>query len=562
MEAMMLSRSQRPRTRARKGAAAVVIFVVIVAQITASPSAKAQTLATLYSFCAQGGNCLDGYYPVAGLVLGSDGNFYGTTSMGGPNPANCPLCDGQGGGTIFKITPGGTITTLYTFCAQPVCADGQFPSAALIQGSDGNFYGTTPAGGSYGSGCFSDLGCGTVFKITPSGALTTLHTFCTAANCEDGGGPQAPLIQANDGNFYGTTAGGGDNGQGTIFKMTPDGALTTLYSFCQGSGCTSGQEPTAGLLQGSDGSFYGTTQLSSNDSGTIFKFTPGGGLTTLYTFCTQSGCTDGKMPMAGLVQGSDGNFYGTTYCGGTSTALLPACEGVGAGTVFKITPAGVLTTLYRFCGQSDCTDGEYPMAGLVQGSDGNFYGTTEWGGVYGGGPAGDTGGTIFQTAPTGPLSTLYSFCAQTNCTDGRYPMAGLVQATDGNFYGTTWMGGAAGAGTVFRVSLVSGLPAAFLSPPRLGFGGQVEGTTSAPQSVTVTNTGTANLIFPAGAVTLSGTGASSFMIASDGCSGQTVPPNGTCPVSVTFNPPTLPSAAKAPRSVSPTTPQTALKPRA
>jgi uncharacterized repeat protein (TIGR03803 family) len=516
--------------------------LLFLAMTFAAVAVRAQTLTTLYNFCSRGSICLDGFYPYGGVAEGSDGNFYGTTSCGGSNPDSYNYCYGVGAGSFFKITPGGTLTTLYNFCAQPGCSDGFFPTVSPVQGSDGDIYGTTNNGGD--ARC-SLYGCGTVFRMTPAGALTTLYKFGQGF---DGIGPQSSLIQGKDGSFYGTTVQGGSNssacgepgpygGCGTVFKIAPDGTLTTLYSLCSLANCTDGFEPKAPLVQGSDGNFYGTTSAGgANNAGTVFKITPTGALTTLYSFCGQSACKDGEMPLAGLAQGGDGSFYGTTYCGGTSAAYVAPCNGDGAGTIFKITPAGVLTTLYSFCAQPGCTDGEHPTAGLLRGSDGNFYGTTEEGGVNGGGAAGDTGGTIFQMTPAGTLTTLYSFCAQSNCTDGRYPVAPLVQGEDGNLYGISWQGGADGAGTVFRLSLVSGLADAFLSPPQLGFAGQAEGTTSTPLSVTVTSTGTADLVFPAGAVTVSGTGASSFAIASDGCSGQTLAPNGTCSVSVTFSP--------------------------
>ena len=319
------------------------------------------TLTTLYSFCSQT-NCTDGYFPAAGLVQATDGNFYGTTGYGGA----------IGSGTVFKITPSGTLTTLYSFCSQVGCTDGENPAGALVQATDGNFYGTTPFGGA-STDC-----CGTVFKITPSGTLTTLYSFCLT--CTDGAEPNGGLVQATNGNLYGTTPYGGAHGAaGTVFKITTSGTLTTLYSFCSRSGCADGQYPYAALVQATDGSFYGTTYSggASND-GTVFKTTPSGTLTTLYNFCSRSGCADGQYPYAALVQATDGSFYGTTYSGGASND----------GTVFKTTPSGTLTTLYNFCSQSGCTDGAQPYAGLVLDTNGKFYGTT-----YSGGASND--GTVF-----------------------------------------------------------------------------------------------------------------------------------------------------------------------
>ena len=232
-----------------------------------------------------------------------------------------------------------TLTTLHTFAGYST--DGATPYAGLVQATDGNFYATTYAGGTSGN---CQGGCGTVFKITPGGTLTTLHSF----DWYDGASPTGALVQGTDGNFYGTTYGGGANQYyGTVFKITPSGTLTSLYSFCAQANCADGAMPYAGLLQASDGNFYGTTleggansgcSLGSGTCGTVFKITPGGTLTTLYSFCAQPGCADGGNPYAGLVRGSDGNFYGTTFGRGAN----------GYGTVFKITPAGALTTLHSF----------------------------------------------------------------------------------------------------------------------------------------------------------------------------------------------------------------------
>ncbi|HEY6290600.1 MAG TPA: choice-of-anchor tandem repeat GloVer-containing protein [Terriglobia bacterium] len=298
-------------------------------------------LTTIYNFCSLSG-CTDGENPRGGLVQATNGSFYGTTEFGGAN----------GLGTVFKITPGGTLTTLYSFCSQSDCTDGLNPWG-LIQAADGNFYGTTGAGGD--DNCNPSGGCGTVFKITPTGTLTTLHAFTVA----DGGLPLGGLVQASNGSFYGTTSSGGPTGNGTVFKITPSGTLTTLYGFCSQSGCTDGRISVGTLVQATDGNLYGTTSINgANGGGTAFKITPGGTLTTLYGFCSQSGCADGTNPGAGLVQGTDGNFYGTTEFGGVS------CSGFGGcGTIFKITPRGALTTLYSFCSLSGCADGALPVAG-------------------------------------------------------------------------------------------------------------------------------------------------------------------------------------------------------
>jgi uncharacterized protein (TIGR03437 family) len=260
------------------------------------------------------------------------------------------------------MTQSGTLKLLYSLCAQSRCADGGFPGP-LVQGNDGNFYGTTSVGGT-GAPCSGTLGtpgCGTAFKITPSGVLTTLYSFCSQSGCPDGAQPEAPLVQATDGNLYGTTSAGGAKGRGTVFKITPNGALTTLYSFCSqysGGLCTDGQYPSgAALIQGADGNFYGITATggdNGNGLGTIFRITPSGILTTLYSFCfdTADDCPDGTGPNS-LVQGVDGNLYGTTYEGGIqgygtafslSLAINPSSPAVNAGGVLNsasYTTAGV-----------------------------------------------------------------------------------------------------------------------------------------------------------------------------------------------------------------------------
>jgi uncharacterized repeat protein (TIGR03803 family) len=251
--------------------------------------------------------------------------------------------------------PAQTFTSLLSFDE----TDGCGPHAGLVQGTNGDFFGTTS-----GCGGTNGDGDGTVFKITTSGALTTLQTF----DYVDGSAPTATLAQDTNGTFYGTTALGGPGGYGTVFKITPSGTLTTLYDFCSQANCIDGALPNAGLIQATNGDFYGTTSNGGSNNnlsictedvenegcGTVFKITPNGTLTTLYNFCSKSNCTDGALP-GGLVQGTDGKLYGTTEFGGAS----------GYGTAFKITPSGTLTTLYNFCSQNGCTDGAYPQAPLV-----------------------------------------------------------------------------------------------------------------------------------------------------------------------------------------------------
>jgi uncharacterized repeat protein (TIGR03803 family) len=387
-------------------------------------TAPAQTFTSLLSF-----DGTHGENPVAPLVQGFNGDFYGTTRGGGHDTTNCL----SGCGTVFEITAAGVLTTLYEFCAQSNCSDGTTPQTGLVQTANGNFYGTTSGGGANG--------LGTVFEITPKGKLTTLYSFCSQSDCTDSYGPNA-LVQAANGNFYGTTNGGGANGVGTVFEITPAGKLTTLYSFCSQSDCADGEYPFGALIQATNGNFYGTTSEGGAGFGTVFEITPAGKLTTLHTFCAQSGCKDGGTPAAGLVQAANGNLYGTTSNGGANSYY---------GTVFEITPAGTLTTLYSFCSQFNCPDGSLPAAELVQATNGNFYGTTSEGGAN----CLHSGcGTLFEITPAGGLTTLYSFCSQSDCADGGSSSAALVQSTNGNFYGTTGGGGNnSGYGTVFSESV-------------------------------------------------------------------------------------------------------------
>jgi len=277
---------------------------------------------------------------LAGLALATDGNFYGTTWGGGSGgrPTACHF----GCGVIFEISQQWAWTLLHTFDA--FGSEGVNPYAPVVQGTDGDFYGTASRNDDYSATY------GTVFKVTPEGTLTVLHSF----DGTDGSNPYAGMVQATDGNFYGTTNSGGTNGLGTVFKMTLEGVLTVLHSF----NGADGSSLYAGLVQANDGNLYGTTSSGGvNGLGTIFKITPEGVLTVLHSF----NGADGASPTGTLVQATDGNFYGTTDAGGT----------FNDGTVFKITPEGVLTVLHSFNG----TDGSTPLGGLMQATNGTFYGT-------------------------------------------------------------------------------------------------------------------------------------------------------------------------------------------
>jgi uncharacterized repeat protein (TIGR03803 family) len=289
--------------------------------------------------------------------------------------------------------------------------NGSYPYRGLVQAAQGNFYGTTYQGGANGFG--------SVFAITAESTFITLHSFDGA----DGSGPLAVLVQVSNGDLYGTTTGGGTTGCGTIFRMTPHGDLDTLHNFVGDP--TDGCLPYAGLVQASNGNFYGTTVAGGpHNDGVIFEITAGGTLTILHSFDE----TDGDGPEAPLVEGGDGYLYGATCQGGSGEA----------GTIFKIALGGKLTTLYNLDSSGDIV---YPCAGLVQGNNGNFYGATYTGGASG-------NGVIFQFAAGGALSTLYTF----DGSNGSAPYGPLVQGSDGNFYGTTSAGGANGDGTVFRIT--------------------------------------------------------------------------------------------------------------
>lgn len=400
---------------------------------TAIPS-HGQTFTRLVKF--DGAN---GEGPTYGsLVQGLDGNFYGTTNLGGAN----------NGGEVFKITPNGRVTAIYSFCPATGCADGSLPNDGLLQGFDGNLYGTTSEGGNSNDG--------TVFKLTSSGVLTTVHAFCSEMNCGDGATPYYGLIQGIDGNFFGatTTAVAGING--TVFEITPTGRLTTLYTFCALSNCLDGGGAAGTLIMGTDGNFYGVTGSGGTQkAGTIFRITAGGKLTTLHSFHK----TDGQFPNT-LVQASDGSVYGTTGYGGANNK----------GMIFKLSQSGQFSVLYNFCTVTNCADGATSSAPLVEGTDGNLYGTTTFGGVnkvngqfFGG------YGTLFQITPAGQFTTLYTFCPLGgDCADGAYPLDGLTQGTDGNFYATAYgLSQCPGnCGTVFKFSM--GLPPFVTASPAFG----------------------------------------------------------------------------------------------
>jgi uncharacterized repeat protein (TIGR03803 family) len=358
-----------------------------------------------------------GAFPYAPVMQGPDGNLYGTTSEEGANSD----------GTIYKVTTNGALTTVIAFKD----SNGSVPYAGLCLGPGNVFYGSSALGGTYEDGV--------LFKTTANGAFNNLTNF----NGNNGSEPVASLLAGSDGNFYGTALEGGAYDLGTIFRLTPGGALTTVVSFDG----VDGGNPSSALIQGSDGYFYGTTEEAGEFGfGTVFKMSPSGEFTNLYSF---TGGDDGGSPVPGLVEGGDGNYYGTTFLNGAG----------GFGTVFEMTSSGALTTRYSFTGGMD---GGNPWGGLVAAADGNLYGTTQVDGTYG-------FGTVFRLSPSGTFSTVGQFDGYI----GAYPSAALIQGTNGNLYGTTLGGGLYNDGVVYSLNFggplqITGQPAtqtAYLGGP-------------------------------------------------------------------------------------------------
>lgn len=371
----------------------IVCFLLLACAVAALP-ASAQTFTSLASFSPMQG------LGIGTLVQGFDGNFYSAAGYGGTSK-----CTG-GCGTFFKVSPEGAITVIYNFEVVT-----QHPSSLALF-TDGSFYGTSSLGG--------PDHVGSIFRVTPEGGQSQ-----TTFDSTDGADPAFGVVLGADANFYGPTSAGGANGSGTFFRITPELKDLTSTSFPAVQG---GWTP-ATLVLGADGNFYGTSVNGVQYVyGSVFKITPSGALTILHVFDD----TDGFDPFGVLVQGTDGNFYGTTHVGGA----------FGDGTVFKISPGGTFKVVHSF----DGTDGYLPFAGLIQGTDGNLYGTTSFGGA-------NNDGTIFQITTAGALTTLYTFCSETNCADGANPDGALVQGTDGDFYGTTNAGGSNADGTVFKLSM-------------------------------------------------------------------------------------------------------------
>ena len=380
----------------------IILWCCALSTVTAVLScAQTVDLSTLVSF-----NEADGAYSTAALVEGSDGNFYGTTYSGGVHDF----------GTVFKVTPLGMLIPLYSFSS----SDGANPYAGLLAAPDGSFYGTTYWGGA------NNLG--TIFQITQDGSLTTTYTFSGS----DGANPFSGLILAADGNLYGTTERGGTSaacrrGCGTVFRVTPQGSLTTLHSFRD----TDGAYPQAGLLQTSDGSLYGTTfGGGKHKRGTFFQIATTGAWKTLHSFRG----ADGTNPSGNLALAANGTIYGTTYRGGA----------MDYGTVFQYATGAKVATLYAFR-----KEGQNPLGGVIQASDGNLYGATYNSGSYG-------YGIIFKITPAGAFTFIAGLIGYYESYQGASCRSGLLEGSDGNLYGTTTAGGSYDHGVVFV--LATGFP--------------------------------------------------------------------------------------------------------
>jgi uncharacterized repeat protein (TIGR03803 family) len=481
--------------------------------------ARAQ-LSELYAFqynSAATSSYPDGAIPMAELIQGADGNYYTTTSIGGAG-----TCPGEvedqipGCGAVVKITPAGTLSVLYSFpydTSTSTAPNGWFPQAGLVQGKDGNFYGVATEGGIGGEACADTTGlsgCGTVFKLTKTGTLTVLHSFCGGSGCgslaTDGAEPTGRMVFGASGDLYGTTQVGGlFNGfynQGTIFRITTSGTYTVLHVFSGNFGSTpDGANPAAGLILASNGDFYGTTTAGgASKEGTVFKMTPAGKVTLLHSF---TGSSDGSMPIGALVQASDGNLYGTCYSGGAN----------GTGTAFRITTKGVFTKIYDFAAEAAPGNiGYLPRAGLIQASDGNLYGTAWQGGAF------TATGTIYQLTLAGAGTLEASFEASST---GFSPLGALVQGTDGRLYVTLQNNGGEnsddvqdqGAISVLNLGLDPPAPGPFEFAPAKGLVG-----------AKITLRGSA--FVGTTAVTFNGTSAASVVDAS-GYITATVPPGAT-----------------------------------
>jgi uncharacterized repeat protein (TIGR03803 family) len=436
--------------RPANGKGAIVRMLAVLGATTAvsvatAGGAAAYTQQELYSFT--GGT--DGSGPQAALIGDAAGNLYGTAYTGGLNSA----------GTVFELVRPHDgrpwrLTPLYNFCAQAGCIDGQQPQIPLILDTAGRLYGTTSAGGSYTHGV--------AFMLTPDAkrkhwSIKVIYNFCSRDSlCSDGNRPSSGLTYQGaesgapyDGvsPLYGVTLLGGRRGLGVAYALTLNsrGAWRekNIYMFCRVANCADGSKPSGDPTMDAAGHLYGAASAGGNaavnGAGTIFKLSPPASghvwsETVLYTFCQAANCADGSTPNGALTFDGAGNIFGTTSRGGTQ----------GGGTVFQLAPGGGETVLYRFCTQTDCTDGSNPLAGVTMDASGNLFGTTIFGGANSKGVAFEVSGSSF--------GKLHDFCSQANCTDGSTPFAGLLIDPAGDLFGTTTGGGDHGIGTVYELT--------------------------------------------------------------------------------------------------------------
>jgi len=417
-------------------AAAIAALASVIA-IPVAQRAQAQTYQVLYDFS----NGADGGLPLAGVVQDARGNLYGTAYEGG----GTGCLGNRGCGVVFKVDPSGKETVLYSFQGG---SDGVYPEAGLIRDADGNFYGTTYAGGT-SSGAFT-AGYGTIFELSKSGKETVLYRFKGGS---DGAYPSAPVIRDAKGNLYGTTLSGGNpacySGCGTVFKLSRSGKETVLYRF--GANDTDGLVPAGGLIQDNAGNLYGTTQFGGTGRyectgdyedwgcGTVFRIDRNLKEAALYRFCPGL-CSDGANPSGGVIRDADGNLYGTTTWGGA----------YGGGTVFMLNKEGE-SVLYSLGAQNG--DGFLPAGGVTRDAQGNLYSMTTYGG---GGPCRgplNGCGTVFKVDSSGNETVLHAFQGQS---DGYYPTGSLALGVKGTLYGTTsaFDGGKClgDCGTVFKLT--------------------------------------------------------------------------------------------------------------
>ena len=419
---------------------AIASLTLTIALLSAVVPAQSARLKTLHGFCAKA-DCADGNEPLAKLLQGSDGTFYGTTFSGGTH----------GGGSVFALVPSGirfNFTVLYSFCKRSGCTDGANPEAGLIVDSKGNLYGTTDAGGTNNQGA--------IFELVPNADRTRwtqqiLYSFCSASNCADGAVPNVTLSYQGalsgtpyDGTspLFGTTQDGGSFSHGTAYELLfVSGQIKrkekVLYNFCSDNNCADGDTPSAVIVD-NKGNIFGATGLGgANAQGTLFELGHKTfAHTVLYGFCPQSGCSDGAQPFGPITLDATGNVLGSTQFGGDAAK----------GVIFALTPNGLSSqesVLYSFCQQNGCADGQIPNSGVTIAANGDLFGTTQEGGS-----TGLNAGIIFQLHGK-QFKTLYSFCSEGGCSDGASPQ-GVVLDASGHLFGVADAFGPSGGGTAFE----------------------------------------------------------------------------------------------------------------